>query len=69
MGPFRFIAGMECSHGVISMMHSLEGTIEINGEIVDFSGGTGYIETDRGRSFPSAYSGLSVSGVSPALTV
>ena len=25
MGPFRFFAGMECSHGVISMMHSIQG--------------------------------------------
>ncbi len=55
MGPFRFFAGMQCSHGVISMGHPLEGTLELNGERLDFTGGTGYIETDRGRSFPSAY--------------
>lgn len=55
MGPFRFFSGMECSHGVISMVHSLNGTVTINGEVLDFSGGTGYVETDRGRSFPSAY--------------
>ncbi|MCI8423790.1 MAG: hypothetical protein HFF50_09755 [Lawsonibacter sp.] len=55
MGPFRFFAGMQCSHGVISMGHSLEGALEVNGERLDFSKGTGYIETDRGRSFPSAY--------------
>ena len=55
MGPFRFFAGMQCSHGVISMGHRLGGTLELNGGRLDFSGGTGYIETDRGRSFPSAY--------------
>lgn len=55
MGPFRFFAGMQCSHGVISMGHSLAGTLELNGGRLDFSGGIGYIETDRGRSFPSAY--------------
>lgn len=55
MGPFRFLSAMECSHGVISMGHSLEGTLVLNGKAMDFSGGTGYIETDRGRSFPSAY--------------
>lgn len=55
MGPFRFLPGMECSHGVISMAHTLEGTVTLNGEVMDFSGGTGYIETDRGRSFPSTY--------------
>ena len=55
MGPFRFFAGMQCAHGVISMGHPLNGTLELNGERLDFSGGTGYIETDRGRSFPSKY--------------
>ena len=55
MGPFRFFAGMQCSHGIISMGHSLSGTLELNGEQIDFSNGIGYIETDRGRSFPSAY--------------
>ena len=37
------------------MGHSLKGTLELNGEQIDFSNGLGYIETDRGRSFPSAY--------------
>lgn len=55
MGPFSLFAGMQCSHGIISMGHQLEGTLNLNGEILDFSGGTGYIETDRGRSFPSGY--------------
>lgn len=55
MGPFRFLPGMECSHGVISMGHALEGSLRLNGQALNFSGGRGYIETDRGRSFPSAY--------------
>ena len=55
MGPFRFFPGMECSHAVISMGHALEGTLTLNGETMDFSGGIGYVEADRGRSFPSAY--------------
>ena len=55
MGPFRFFPGMQCSHGVISMGHSLTGALELNGKRLDFSNGIGYIETDRGRSFPSAY--------------
>lgn len=55
MGPFRFLPGMECSHGVFSMGHTLAGSLTLNGENLDFSGGTGYIESDRGRSFPSAY--------------
>lgn len=55
MGPFRFLGGMQCSHGIISMGHSLAGTLELNGEPLDLTGGMGYIEMDRGRSFPSAY--------------
>lgn len=55
MGPFRFLPGMECAHGVVSMAHTLRGALTLNGEVFDFTGGTGYIETDRGRSFPSAY--------------
>ncbi|MCI6376995.1 MAG: hypothetical protein MR842_04420 [Clostridiales bacterium] len=55
MGPFRFLSGMECRHGVISMAHPLEGALTLNGETLEFSGGTGYIETDRGASFPSGY--------------
>ncbi|MBQ8852427.1 MAG: hypothetical protein IJZ66_08335, partial [Oscillibacter sp.] len=55
MGPFRFFSGMECSHGVISMGHALTGVLELNGTVLDFSGGLGYAETDRGRSFPRTY--------------
>lgn len=55
MGPFQFFGGMQCSHGIISMGHPLEGALMLNGERLDLSGGIGYIETDRGRSFPSAY--------------
>lgn len=46
---------MECIHSVISMGHALHGCVELNGHTLDFSGGTGYIEADRGRSFPTAY--------------
>lgn len=54
MGPFRFFP-MECKHGIISMRHSLVGSVLLNGERIDFTGGTGYIEKDSGRSFPSDY--------------
>lgn len=55
MGPFRYLPGMECRHGVVSMGHALEGTLTLNGRALDFTGGTGYVESDRGRSFPGAY--------------
>ena len=55
MGPYAFVPFMECSHGIVSMDHSLKGSLEINNEIIDFTGGRGYIEKDWGHSFPSAY--------------
>ncbi len=55
MGPFEFLPKMECAHGVISMKHRLEGELLINDERIDFHGGIGYIESDRGSSFPSSY--------------
>lgn len=55
MGPFRWLAHMECAHSVISMGHSVDGKLELNGSALDLSGGRGYIEADRGRSFPARY--------------
>ena len=55
MGPFSFVPFMECYHGIVSMDHSIHGALTINGEIIDFTGGRGYIEKDWGRSFPSSY--------------
>lgn len=55
MGPFCHVPGLQCRHGVLSMAHRLEGGLWIDGRLVDFTGGTGYIETDRGRSFPKTY--------------
>lgn len=55
MGFFSYLPFMECKHGVLSMSHSIQGRIEINGKIVDFSDGIGYIEKDWGYSFPKAY--------------
>ena len=39
MGPFRFISELECTHGVVSMGHRLDGTLTLNDETFDFSGG------------------------------
>lgn len=54
MGPFRFLP-MECRHGVISVAHTLRGSVTVDGEPHYFDGGTGYIEKDSGTSFPSSY--------------
>ena len=55
MGFFSYIPFMECKHGIISMSHQLSGSLNINGEIIDFTGGKGYLEKDWGKSFPSSY--------------
>ncbi len=55
MGPFSFAPRMQCYHGILSMNHSLKGSLEINGGNVDFTGGRGYTEKDWGHSFPEAY--------------
>lgn len=55
MGPFELLPFLECSHGVVSMSHSLYGTLTLNGEKFVFDSGKGYIESDSGHSFPRSY--------------
>lgn len=54
MGPFRFFP-MECRHGIHSMLHQTDGEVLLNSKVLDFTNGKGYIESDSGSSFPSAY--------------
>ncbi len=54
MGPFAYLP-MQCRHGVISMRHSISGSVVIEGESYNLDGGIGYIEKDSGRSFPQRY--------------
>jgi tocopherol cyclase len=61
MGPFSFVPFMECFHAIIHLYHQLHGRIELDGEILDFEGGIGYIEKDYGRSFPKTYLWLQAS--------
>lgn len=55
MGWYSFVPFMECKHGIGSVLHRLEGELEINGQPFNFSGGTGYIEKDWGTSFPESW--------------
>lgn len=55
MGPFRFAPGMECRHAVASLWHKVDGAIWFNARRYAFEGGAGYIEGDRGASFPRRY--------------
>lgn len=55
MGPFKFLPLMQCRHSVYSMRHTMNGEIAINGETYSFQDAVGYIEGDRGHSFPRRY--------------
>lgn len=55
MGPFQYIPFMQCRHSIVSMCHSVTGSVTINGRHYRFSDADGYIEGDRGRSFPKEY--------------
>lgn len=55
MGWYSFVPFMECYHGLVSVDHVIDGTLEVYGKKIDFSGGRGYIEKDWGRSFPSSW--------------
>lgn len=54
MGPFRFFP-MQCRHGVISMGHTIQGSVTLDGVPICLDGGQGYLEKDSGTSFPRAY--------------
>lgn len=55
MGPFSFVPGMECYHGIVNIRHTICGELVYNGSRLDMTGGEGYIEKDWGRSFPQAW--------------
>lgn len=55
MGPFKYVSFMECRHSVFSMKHSVKGRLEINGIRYEFENGVGYMEGERGYSFPKEY--------------
>lgn len=46
MGPFSFVPFMEYYHGILSMDHNIEGSLEHNGKIISFDQGKGYMEKD-----------------------
>lgn len=55
MGPFQYIPFMQCRHSVYSMRHRVDGEIQINGVPYVFGNAVGYVEGDRGHSFPKEY--------------
>jgi hypothetical protein len=55
MGPFGWLEFMECYHGVVSLDHTIQGSLHLEGRTLDFTGGRGYIEKDWGQSFPAGW--------------
>ncbi len=55
MGRFSFVPFMECRHSVFSLRHRVDGEVTLNGRRFLFQGGQGYLEGDRGVSFPRRY--------------
>ncbi len=55
MGWYSFVPFMECKHGIGSVLHGLKGLLEVNNMVIDFTGGSGYIEKDWGTSFPESW--------------
>ena len=55
MGWFSFVPFMECYHGIVSLNHTLKGSLNIHGKDIDFTNGKGYIEKDWGESFPRGW--------------
>lgn len=55
MGPFALVPFMQCRHSVYSMIHKIDGQITVNNQQFTFHSGVGYIEGDRGYSFPKRY--------------
>lgn len=54
MGPFAYYKHMQCVHSIISLQHQVKGTWIYNDKTIEISG-VGYIEKDRGVSFPKEY--------------
>ena len=55
MGWYAWVPFMQCNHGIVSLDHSIQGSLEIDAVPIDFSGGRGYTEKDWGDSFPDAW--------------
>jgi len=55
MGIFQFLPFMVCNHEIISMYHTLHGSLILNNKTFAFDQGIGYMEKDWGSSFPKSY--------------
>lgn len=62
MGPFSYLPGMQCNHGVLSLDCMVSGIVNINGENHVIKQYNGYIEKDWGSGFPKSWLWLQCNG-------
>ncbi len=55
MGWYGYVPFMETNHGLLSLDHRVDGSMDICGDVHVFQSGDGYIEKDWGSSFPSSW--------------
>lgn len=55
MGWYGWLPFMECNHALLSFDHAIQGTLNLYDDMIDFTGGRGYIEKDWGTNFPRGY--------------
>lgn len=55
MGWYAYMPFMQCYHGLVSMHHTVSGTLTQGGTEYQLENAKGYIEKDWGTSFPKAW--------------
>lgn len=55
MGPYKYLPFLESYHEVVSLQHTLMGSLWLNERQIIFNEGKGYIERDWGRAFPNVW--------------
>lgn len=55
MGPFAYLPGMQCNHGVLSLHHHVNGYVRCGTRQLVYENADGYIEKDWGSAFPQSW--------------
>ncbi|MBU3805138.1 MAG: tocopherol cyclase family protein [Candidatus Cellulosilyticum pullistercoris] len=55
MGPYKYLPFLESYHEVLSLQHTLMGSLWLNEKQITFNEGKGYIEKDWGKAFPNVW--------------
>lgn len=55
MGFYNYLSFMQCYSHVCAIDGCIKGSLNVNGENIDFTGGKVYIEKNWGKAFPYSY--------------